>query len=231
MRASILTDVTAPYGALEAFLYDLVIAPAVVALRAAVDEPLLRELPRGARVLEVGSGGGQLANDLALERPDLVVTGLDLSRAQVARAAKRARALGSRARFVAGSALALPFAGATFDAVVSVASIKHWPDRARGLGECVRVLQPGGALVVVEAERGCRPEDARAFVERWRMPALLRPLGVRMFLDRVAGPSLSLEDARALAAAQPLADVALERIAGTPGFLLRARRLSSAPLG
>jgi SAM-dependent methyltransferase len=223
--ASVLAEATTPYGAGEAFFFDTVIAPAIGALRARSLDAHVAELPRGARVLEVGSGGGQMALEVARARPDLEWIGVDLSPAQVARATRRTRAArpARPPRFVCGSALELPFEAGEFDAVVSVGSIKHWPDPARGLAECVRVLRPGGQLFVVEVDRGCRWDDARAFVAGWRMPRPLRPLGLVVFRTWVAGQAIDLDDARALLAGTPLVDARVERIAGAPGLLLRGR--------
>ena len=226
MRGSVLTATTLPYRASEAWLYDAVIAPAVVDLRRGLEDRLVQLRP-GACVLEVGSGGGQLAVDLATRRPDLTFTGVDLSAAQVARASRRAAhaGVGDRVRFAQGNALALPVEDAAFDAVVSVGSIKHWPDPARGLAECVRALRPGGSLVVVEVDRGCHLDDARAFVARWRMPRAARPLGLVLFRTFVAGQGLDLDDGRRLLAALPLRDTSVERVAGTPGVLFRGTRM------
>ncbi len=221
---NVLSQITAPYGAVESFLYDAVVAPAVVGMDGGMIDGLLAEVPAGAAVLEVGCGGGQLACEVARRRPDLHITGLDLSAEQVARARRRARTLGDRVRFVEGSALDLPFETGWFGAAWSVASIKHWPDQRRGLTEMVRVLQPGGLLAVLEADRGCHLDDARAFVGRWRIPAALRPLALMMFRTYVAGQGLDLDDARAHLAALPLVDVRAERTPGAPGVILGGRK-------
>jgi len=221
---SVLTRATVPYRASEAWIFDTVIAPAIGDLRRTILSELLAEVPRGARLLEVGSGGGQLAVELADARPDVSIVGVDLSPAQVARATRRAAAHRDRVRFVEGNALSLPFPDGHFDALVSVGSIKHWPDPRRGLAECARVLRPGGFLVIVEVDRSCHLADARSFVARWRMPGAFRPLGLLLFRTFVAGQALDLDDLRALAATAPLAHVRVERIPGTPGLLLAAHR-------
>lgn len=221
---AVIVDPTARYNAVESYLYDRAIAPAVIELADTVEERLLAELPRGARVLEVGCGGGQLAVRLAGKRADLTITGLDLSPEQVARAKERARAVAERVTFVEGSALSLPFDDEHFDAVISVASVKHWPDPLRGLSECVRVLRPSGALAVVEADRGCTMHDARAFVSRWRIPRLLRPVALVGFRTFVAGNAFDLDDMRAFAAMLGPGQWAVERVGGTPALLLSGRR-------
>lgn len=217
-----LANITAPYTAGEAWAYDRFIAPAVIEFVDRLDLSPWQDVPHGTRVLDVGCGGGHIAVEALGRRPDLRLTGLDLSWGQVTRARRRAAAAG--ARFVRGSALELPFATGTFDVVVSVASIKHWPDPRRGLAECVRVLRPSGRLLVVEADRSCRLEDAREFVSRWRLPQLSRSLYLALFRTWVAGRSFDLDEARALIDGLPLAGAEVQRIPHTPAFAITGRR-------
>lgn len=222
--ASVLLQATAPYRAIDAWAYDAVIAPAVVELVRPMLDALLADLPEGGSILDVGCGGGQLAVEIARRRPDVQVTGVDLSPAQVARARKRGAGLAARVRFVEGSALSLPFDDASFDAVASVASIKHWPEPARGLAELARVTRVGGSLAVAEVDRGCRWADAAGFVRGWRLPGPAKPLALVAFRALVAGQAIDLEDARALMAAlgDRVRDVDVSRVAGGPGLLMRA---------
>jgi len=220
MARAVLADISAPYSALETWVYDRVIAPAVLAMGERIAEELARDISADARVLDVGCGGGQLALEIAKRRPRARVTGLDLSAEQVARASARAREQGfaPRVTFVQGSALDQPFDDASFDVVTSVASIKHWPGQARGLAECVRVLAPGGRLFVFEADRGCRLADARDFVARWRLPRALRVPALAAFRTWVAGQAIDLDDARELVGALRLERTEVRRIAGTPAL-------------
>lgn len=55
---------------------------------------------------------------------------------------------GVRRGTVHGSSLSLPFADASFDTVVSFQVLEHVTDPQEMIGECVRVLRPGGRLVV-----------------------------------------------------------------------------------
>lgn len=220
---SVTAGITRPYSAAEAWLYDRLIAPAVMDMKSSVEDRLVAELPPDAELLEVGSGGGQVAVHLATRRPDLRIVGLDLSPEQTDRAARRAASLGNRLRFTTGDVHALPFPDASFDVVLSVASIKHWAEPARGLAECARVLRPGGRVAIIEADRGCRHEDAKRFVSGWRIPDRLRPLALAFFRTFVAGQSLDLDEARALMARLPLSEHRVERIAGTPALLMWGR--------
>jgi ubiquinone/menaquinone biosynthesis C-methylase UbiE len=183
-------------------------------------------VPEDAKVLDVGCGGGHLVLDLAERRPRARVTGLDLSEEQLARARERTDAAGfsSRVTLVQGSALELPFDDDSFDVVTSVASIKHWPDQARGVRECVRVLAPGGRLFVFEADRGCRLSDARAFVARWRLPRPLRVPALAMFRTWVAGQAIDLDDARELLAVAAITDTTVRRVPETPALVFSGRK-------
>jgi ubiquinone/menaquinone biosynthesis C-methylase UbiE len=120
--------------------------------------------------------------------------------------------------------LDLDFSDGSFDAVISVASIKHWPDKVRGLQECIRVLAPGGALNIIEADRGCHLDDARAFVDRWRIASILKPVALFWFRTRVAGQGVDLDEAGTMLEALDLSEQHAERIPGTAGLLMSGRR-------
>lgn len=224
MGPSVLRDFTAPYSAVESFVYDALIAPAVVGMQASIESELLDALTPGARLLDVGCGGGHVALRIAGLRTDVEVTGLDISKEQISRAKKRATEQGKSMKFVVGSALDLPFETGAFDALISVASIKHWPDPLRGLSECVRVLKPGGKMAVIEADRGARVNDVKAFVDGWRIPSLVRPAARAFFRSVVAGQSFDLDDARELLAKLSVAQGEVRRIAGTPGLVILAQK-------
>jgi SAM-dependent methyltransferase len=100
----------------------------------------------GGKVLEVGSGPGRLAVQLAREAPGMTLIGVDISDAMVERAARRAAGggLSERVRFEVGDVAALPLSDQEFDGVVSTLSLHHWSDPASGLAEIHRVLKPGG---------------------------------------------------------------------------------------
>ncbi len=221
---SLIRDVTARYNPIEAWIYDRFVAPAVLQARDRIflETGALEALPSGASVLDVGCGGGQIASELAQENPSLRVFGLDLSDAQVRRARKRSVAV----RFVPGSALDLPFANGSFDLVYSIGSIKHWPDRARGLAECVRVLRFGGQLLVLDLDRDCTIEESREFVRLTRFPRILQPLWLRIFRAKLVRPSLTPEEARGHCRPLPLTELRAERLSRSPAFVLHGRKAS-----
>jgi ubiquinone/menaquinone biosynthesis C-methylase UbiE len=103
-------------------------------------------LQPGERVLDVACGTGVVARTAAgCVGQTGRVSGLDINRDMLAVA--RASWDGVPAiDFIEGSALALPFAGASHDVVMCQLGLQFFPDRARALGEMHRVLTPGGRL-------------------------------------------------------------------------------------
>jgi len=102
----------------------------------------LRFLPSRGRVLEVGCGGGRFLRAVAAARPELALTGVDVSRSALAALARLAPAIETR---VATQA-ALPARDAEFDAVLLLDVLEHVDDPAGMLAEIRRVLVPGGVL-------------------------------------------------------------------------------------
>ncbi len=108
----------------------------------------LEYAPTGGDVLEIGFGPGKL--HLELVRRDPCIFGLDLARSMCRITQKRLLHSGRSARLTQGDALALPFAGASFDAVVSTFTFSGLPDGERAAREVARVLRPSGRLVMVD---------------------------------------------------------------------------------
>lgn len=129
----------------------------------------------GSRVLDLGCGPGESAFGMIDRVPGLRVTGLDLSGSMIRCAKLRQRSLGARAsevEFIEGDAVRLPFADASFDAVVGHSFLYLVPDAMRVLREAARVLRPGGRVVFLE------PRDAPEL-----SPLLLPRAIVRRTLD------------------------------------------------
>lgn len=159
-------------------------------------------LSRDLHVLDVGSGLGGGARFVA-SRYGCRVTGLDL----VAEYVEAARVLGEwtglagRVRFARGSALAMPFAAASFDAAYMLHVGMNIPDKARLFGEVARVLRPGGPFGVYDVM--ATGEGALAFPVPWastpELSAVATPAAYRTAL-RASGFELVAErDRRALA--------------------------------
>jgi len=102
-------------------------------------------LASGQRVLDVACGTGVLAREAARwVAPGGMAVGLDRNEGMLA----VARRHGPDVTWKLGVAEALPFADASFDAVVSQFGLMFFEDRVKALGEMWRVLKPGGRMAV-----------------------------------------------------------------------------------
>jgi ubiquinone/menaquinone biosynthesis C-methylase UbiE len=102
-------------------------------------------------ILDVGCGGGRTVQKLAKAASEGRVFGVDYSRKSVATARRMnasAIAVG-HVEIREGSVSHLPYADATFDLVTAIETHYYWPDLTASLGEILRVLKPGGRLVLI----------------------------------------------------------------------------------
>jgi demethylmenaquinone methyltransferase/2-methoxy-6-polyprenyl-1,4-benzoquinol methylase len=105
-----------------------------------------------ARVLDVATGTGDLAIELAKAVPAGHVIGLDPSANMLKIAATKLakRGLEARVSLVEGDAQALPQANCEIDAATIAFGIRNVPDRPKALRELARVVRPGGKIAVLE---------------------------------------------------------------------------------
>ena len=114
-------------------------------------EALASRLPRDGRILEVGCGtGGLLVPALRSGRS---IEAVDIASRWLVVARRRLADHGLTGRLVAASAERLPWDDGQFDAVVADSLIEHLDDPAQALREWVRVLRPGGRLIVWSPNR------------------------------------------------------------------------------
>jgi len=108
----------------------------------------------GARILEIGFGGGALIQDGLRRFPDTTFVGADISELAVAQAKQifREEIDQGRADFFQIEADRLPFDSAAFDGVISVNVIYFVPDLPVHTGEVARLIKPGGHYVVSYSE-------------------------------------------------------------------------------
>jgi ubiquinone/menaquinone biosynthesis C-methylase UbiE len=190
--------------------YEWTISRAV----AEVVAPLLESVGLSGAVLDVGCGGGRLARHIA-ERNATRVIGVDPSTAQLRRVARSVSSSGAVLP-VQASALGLPFAGASFDAVVSSCALKHWPDPVECVGECVRVARPGAPVVIVEINGDSPTEDIERFARRTRIPPGLRGAYVRFARRTVVGVAPSTEHFTDILRRGGLSDPRVSQVSGLP---------------
>ena len=107
---------------------------------------------RGAkRILDVGSGAGQIAKHLfKYADADAQITCSDLSSEMLRRS--RARLRSAAPLYVAADMTQLPFADASFDCITCGYVLEHLPDPRTGLVELARVLEPGGRMLLLTTE-------------------------------------------------------------------------------
>lgn len=131
----------------------------------------LSQLPAGTTVLDVGCGIGGSSRILARDY-GFQVTGITISPGQVKRAQELTPPEVS-ARFQQDDAMHLSFPDNSFDVVWCIEAGPHMPDKATFAKELLRVLKPGGRLVVADwNQRDARKRPLAAW-ERWVMKQLL----------------------------------------------------------
>lgn len=104
------------------------------------------------RVLDVATGTGDLAIEIARACPGASVVGLDPSEGMLAVARHKLdkRGLAGRVSLVVGDAQTLPQANCAIDAATIAFGIRNVPDRGKALRELARVVRPGGRIAVLE---------------------------------------------------------------------------------
>ena len=135
---------------------------------------VLAAVPAGAtRVLDVGCGDGMLCAEFARAGIPHVV-GLDLDAAVLERA--RARHGGLRIDWLHGDVQSATLSPASFDAVVSIATLHHL-DAGQALARFAELVRPGGIVAVLGV----------AAIDWWDVPFAAFALGARYALSTVHG--------------------------------------------
>ncbi|MBF6329377.1 methyltransferase domain-containing protein [Nocardia transvalensis] len=107
----------------------------------------------GDRTLDIGSGtGSEVLAFARLAGPTGDAVGIDPNPAMLDVARKRAAAEGVPARFLEGSAYALPFDDGSFDVVRSERVFQHLDHPDRATAEIARVLRPGGRVMLIDSD-------------------------------------------------------------------------------
>lgn len=140
----------------------------------------LDQLPPGTTVLDVGCGIGGSSRILARDY-GFNVTGITISPQQVARATELTPE-GVSAQFLVDDAMNLSFADGSFDVVWSIEAGPHMPDKAVFAKELLRVVKPGGILVVADWNQR---DDRQVPLNAWEKPVM------RQLLDQWSHPAFA----------------------------------------
>lgn len=113
--------------------------------------------PDAADILDAGTGSGLMLAALAQVYPEARLIGLDAAPAQLEIAAEQLaeEVAEGRVRLVEGSVFRMPLPDASFDVVTASELIHCLADPTTFFAEALRVLRPGGMLVVFDWRRDC----------------------------------------------------------------------------
>jgi ubiquinone/menaquinone biosynthesis C-methylase UbiE len=174
-----------------------------------VDRPFVREVLRKSAsaqtLLDVGTGPGLIPLSLGKARPDLAIHAVDLSANMLALAQLEAceQGVDDRIVFEQADAKALPYPDDSFDGVICHAMLHHLADPTVALKEMVRVLRPGGRMLVKDIRRP----------PAWAIPLCVTLLGGAMGYSRDE-KGIYEESLRAAYTADEIRAV----VRGTPGL-------------
>jgi 2-polyprenyl-6-hydroxyphenyl methylase/3-demethylubiquinone-9 3-methyltransferase len=154
----------------------------------------LHLVPSGLRILDVGCGGGLLAEEFA--RMGCAVTGVDPSGESLAAARRHAAEHGLTITYRQAGGEALPFDDGSFHAVYCCDVLEHVTSLERVIAETARVLQPGGIYLFDTINRTLQSwilvigllQEWKAtslmppHLHQWRM--FVRPTELRALLER-----------------------------------------------
>ena len=104
------------------------------------------------RLLDIACGTGDLSIDAAEKYPEITVNGVDFVREMIQVGQKKVnqKKVAKRIHLVTGDALRLPFKDNSFDVAAMAFGIRNIPDRQNALREMLRVVVPGGQVMILE---------------------------------------------------------------------------------
>ena len=112
----------------------------------------VRAMSEAGELLDVAIGTADLSIEILRQKKAGSITGIDLSAKmmEIGRAKAEKAGYGDMIGFLEESALAMPFADGSFDAVTCSYGVRNFSDLDKGLSEMCRVLKSGGQLMILE---------------------------------------------------------------------------------
>jgi demethylmenaquinone methyltransferase/2-methoxy-6-polyprenyl-1,4-benzoquinol methylase len=114
---------------------------------------------RGGRYLDIGTGTGDLVFEILDQSGNVLIDGIDPAEQmlEIAKDKAEKRELGDSVSFFMADALDLPMESDTYDGIVSGFCFRNIERRQKALEEMMRVLKPGGMLIILEATYPANP--------------------------------------------------------------------------
>ncbi len=137
-------------------------------------------LEGASHVIDLATGTGDLAIQIAQTHPQLHVLGLDPSRKMLSVGERKVKAKGLEGRVTLkfGDAQAIEAEDASVDATSISFGIRNVPDRGRALREMARVVRPGGRIVILELAEPTTP--VLGPLARWHIHTLVPAIGAAL---------------------------------------------------
>ena len=131
--------------AADAYSFMARINPVLQGFYKTIADEVCIELPTG-RILDVGTGPGNLVFEIAKRSPQLEIIGIDISPSMIKIAGNKAMRMGfsKQLKFQVANAADLPFEDEYFDLVISSLSLHHWANPIKSINEIHRVLKQNG---------------------------------------------------------------------------------------
>ena len=181
------------------------------------------------RVLDVGTGTARIPIEICTRRGDIVVTAVDRATRALQTARRNVEQAGMTCaiQIEKADASSLPYANASFDAVISSSLLHHVSNRHGVLTEMTRVLRPGGLLFVRDTLRG---SDVQKIAEVLSRSSCATHEARRAVFQRAFHAMPNVDEARemALAAGLPAAWV---RQSGPRHWIICGRLPDFSPSG
>ncbi|MEV6130515.1 ubiquinone/menaquinone biosynthesis methyltransferase [Streptomyces violaceusniger] len=133
----------------------------------------------GGQLLDLATGTGVIALEMARRYPDATVTGVDFSQEMLRRAMTKPGA--EAVRWRQADAMSLPFEDESFDGITEGYLLRNVADLDGVLREQSRVLKPGGRIVILET---CPPSGLMKPLMKWAIRFVVPLLGQIVARDR-----------------------------------------------